>query len=95
MHTCSRLYSIYITSLERHSWLLSEEVDLLPVLLLPLAGPEEFEDQDTEKFPLDLQYLPDDKTREEDPSIRKMLVEALMQVIVTFCEVTELVIKTS
>ena len=63
-----------------HQWLLGEEVDLLPALLLPLAGPEQFSEEETERLPLDLQYLPDDKRRESDPDIRKMLIETIMQV---------------
>lgn len=31
-----------------HEWLLSEQVDLLPFLLLPLAGPEEFPEDEME-----------------------------------------------
>ena len=65
---------------ESHEWLLSDAVDILPHLLLPLAGPEEFPDDDMEKLPPDLQYLGDDKQREADPDIRKMLLEALLQV---------------
>lgn len=56
--------------IENHLWLLSPEVDLLPHFLLPLAGPEEFDDEDNDKLPLDLQYLPETKTRERDPDIR-------------------------
>ena len=41
-----------------HEWLLGDDVDILPQLLLPLAGGEEFNEEDTEKLPLDLQYLP-------------------------------------
>lgn len=63
-----------------HQWLLSDEVDILPSLLLPLAGPEQFEEQEMEMLPEDLQYLPDDKQREADPDIRKMLLEALTKV---------------
>ena len=55
-------------------------MDILPHLLLPLAGPEEFPEDDMEKLPPDLQYLGDDKQREADPDIRKMLLEALLQV---------------
>ncbi|XP_065205553.1 protein HGH1 homolog [Planococcus citri] len=66
-------------SSNNHEWMLSSEVDLLPRVLLPLAGPEEFDDEDNEKLPLDLQYLPDDKTREPEAEIRKMLLEILMQ----------------
>uniref|UniRef100_H2XL93 Protein HGH1 homolog n=2 Tax=Ciona intestinalis TaxID=7719 RepID=H2XL93_CIOIN len=62
---------------ESHDWLLSEDVDLLPHLLLPLAGAEEFDDDDNDRLPLDLQYLPSDKQREEDPDVRVILVEAL------------------
>ncbi|KAJ3653071.1 hypothetical protein Zmor_018988 [Zophobas morio] len=62
-----------------HEWLLSQEVDILPRFLLPLAGNEEFDEEDNDKLPLDLQYLPEDKSREEDPDIRCMLMEALTQ----------------
>nr|CAG4648739.1 EOG090X08WK [Polyphemus pediculus] len=68
---------------EYHERLLSEAVDLLPKLLLPLAGPEEFDEEDNDKLPIDLQYLGSDKTREEDPDIRKMLIEALTQLCST------------
>ncbi|KAL1500794.1 hypothetical protein ABEB36_006237 [Hypothenemus hampei] len=62
-----------------HEWLLSEDVDILPRLLLPLTGPEEFDEEDNDKLPLDLQYLPDNKIREEDPDIRCILIEAITQ----------------
>lgn len=68
--------------LDYHKWLLSEEIDILPCLLLPLAGPEQFEEQEMESFPEDLQYLPNDKQRESDPDIRKMLLEALTKVYI-------------
>jgi len=64
---------------EKHEWLLSDDVDLLPRLLLPLAGPEEFDEEDNEKLPDDLQYLPEDKEREPDPDLRKMLVETVFK----------------
>ncbi|KAG9355411.1 hypothetical protein JZ751_000249 [Albula glossodonta] len=60
-----------------HEWLLSDAVDILPFLLLPLAGPEELTEEENEGLPVDLQYLPEDKKREEDPDIRKMLIETL------------------
>ncbi|XP_015363177.1 PREDICTED: protein HGH1 homolog [Diuraphis noxia] len=65
--------------LERHEWLLSEDLDLLPRLLLPLAGPEQFDEEDNEKLPLDLQYLSDDKEREPDSDLRLALLQALTQ----------------
>lgn len=67
-------------STEHHTWLLGDEIDILPHLLLPLAGPEEFEEDDMEKLPVDLQYLGDDKTRESEADIRIMLLESIMQV---------------
>lgn len=48
--------------------------------MLPLAGPDQFSDEENDQLPLDLQYLPDDKEREADPDIRKMLVETVMKV---------------
>lgn len=67
---------------EHHDWLLGEKVDILPYLLLPLAGGEEFDEDDMEKLPVDLQYLDENKQRDQDPDIRKMLLEALSQVYI-------------
>lgn len=39
----------------RHDWLLGEDVNVLPFILLPLAGPEEFSEEDNDKFPIELQ----------------------------------------
>ncbi|RXN15426.1 HGH1-like protein [Labeo rohita] len=66
-----------------HEWLLSDAVDILPYLLLPLAGPEELSEEENEGLPVDLQYLPEDKKREDDPDIRKMLLETLMLLTAT------------
>ncbi|XP_077209671.1 protein HGH1 homolog [Paroedura picta] len=66
-----------------HKWLLSDHVDILPFLLLPLAGPEEFTEEELEKLPLDLQYLPPEKQREPDPDTRKMLLEAILLLTAT------------
>ncbi|NXK81762.1 HGH1 protein, partial [Amazona guildingii] len=68
---------------EHHEWLLSEAVDILPFLLLPLAGPEDLPEEDMERLPPDLQYLPPDKQREEEPDIRRMLLEAIMLLTAT------------
>lgn len=38
-----------------HEWLLSPKVDVLPYLLLPLAGPGEFDDEDNDKLPVECQ----------------------------------------
>lgn len=66
----------------RHDWLL-HEVNVLPSILLPLAGPEEFSDEDNDMFPTELQYLDTDKKREDDPDLRKMLLESLSQLCAT------------
>ncbi|KAF6036878.1 HGH1 [Bugula neritina] len=68
---------------EYHDWLLGPEVDILPCLLLPLAGPEEFDEDDMEKLPADLQYLEPDKRREPLAIVRANLVEALIQLCAT------------
>jgi len=66
---------------EHHEWLLHEDIDILPRLLLPLAGPtpEHLTDQEIESLPMELQYLDDDKKVESDPGIRRMLLEAILQ----------------
>eukprot|EP00128_Syssomonas_multiformis_P018604 Colp12_sorted_trinity150504_noHs@5081 len=60
-----------------------ENDDLLPQILLPLAGPEELEEEDMEGMPDDLQYLPADKTREPDGGVRNRLLETLQHLGVT------------
>jgi hypothetical protein len=66
-----------------HEWLFSTEVDVLPYILLPLAGPEEFDDETNEKLPLELQFLESTKTREPDADIRAILLESLAQLCAT------------
>ena len=58
--------------IENHELLMSPDVDIISYLLLPLAGPEEFTDEENSKLPIDLQYLPETKKRERDPDIRYM-----------------------
>lgn len=60
-----------------HDWLLSDEVDILTHLLLPLTGGEEYPDEEMDLFPIDLQYLDADKQREPDADIRKLLVDCV------------------
>lgn len=67
----------------RHDWLLSEQVNVLPFILLPLAGPEEFSEEDNDKFPIELQYLDADKQRESDVDLRNMLLDCLSQLCAT------------
>ena len=66
--------------LEFHDWFLSDEVELLTFLLLPLAGPEELTSEENDELPLDLQYLPPDKKRETDLKIHIILLECIFQV---------------
>lgn len=40
----------------RHSYLL-EEVGILPIILMSLAGPDEFTDEENDKFPMELQVI--------------------------------------
>lgn len=66
-----------------HAWLFSPDVDVLPFILLPLAGGEEFDDETNENLPIDLQFLDPEKKREADPDIRTMLLESLAQLCAT------------
>ncbi|EPT00980.1 hypothetical protein FOMPIDRAFT_1049223 [Fomitopsis schrenkii] len=58
-------------------------MDILPAVLLPLAGPEEFDLEDQEKLPAALQFLPASKTREPDPVLRLTHVETLLLLCTT------------
>ncbi|XP_017079764.1 protein HGH1 homolog [Drosophila eugracilis] len=66
-----------------HDVILNEQSNILVAILQPLCGPEEFSDEDNELLPIELQYLPESKTREEDPDLRKMLLECLLQLCST------------
>jgi hypothetical protein len=62
-----------------HMWLLTDpELNLLPYLLLPLMGPEDYDEEDMNDMPEELQLLPNDKKREPDAKIRLILVETLL-----------------
>ncbi|KAJ3041325.1 hypothetical protein HK097_002289 [Rhizophlyctis rosea] len=58
--------------------LFDEELNLLPYLLLPLSGPEEYTDEEMDGMPDELQLLEDDKKREPDPKLRVKLIETLL-----------------
>jgi hypothetical protein len=67
--------------LPSHPTLLSPEpsgVNVLPYLLLPLAGPEELTLEENSQLLPDLQFLPPDKKREEDLGIVITLLETLL-----------------
>ncbi|XP_068156648.1 protein HGH1 homolog [Drosophila tropicalis] len=66
-----------------HDIILNEGDNILVAILQPLCGPEEFNDEDNDKLPIELQYLPETKTRETDPDLRKMLLECLLQLCAT------------
>ncbi|KAH7088339.1 hypothetical protein FB567DRAFT_591744 [Paraphoma chrysanthemicola] len=52
--------------------------NLLPYILLPLMGPEEYSDDDTEGMLDELQLLEPDKEREKDEEIMKTHLETLL-----------------
>ncbi|KAJ3150074.1 hypothetical protein HK101_001996 [Irineochytrium annulatum] len=66
------------TVAEGGDFLLSEELNLLPYLLLPLCGPEEFDDDEMEGMPDELQLLEPGKRREPSAKVRLMLIESLL-----------------
>ena len=41
-----------------HDWMLSDDVDVLPFLLLPLAGPEELSEEENDGTPPPLDLPP-------------------------------------
>lgn len=53
------------------------EIDILPYILLPLAGSETYPDDEMEKMLPDLQLLPPDKERESDSEILVTHLESL------------------
>ncbi|KAJ4479722.1 hypothetical protein C8J55DRAFT_514193 [Lentinula edodes] len=66
------------SELSKVSSIAAPGIDALPYLLLPLAGPEDFDFDVQERLPEALQFLPPDKIREPDEAIRLILVEVLL-----------------
>ncbi|KAL4880514.1 hypothetical protein BJY04DRAFT_79527 [Aspergillus karnatakaensis] len=67
-----------------HPTLLSEtEANLLPYILLPIMGPEEYSDEDTTNMLPDLQLLPPDKQRDTDNGIIVTHLETLLLLTTT------------
>ncbi|KAI9344259.1 hypothetical protein BDR26DRAFT_857492 [Obelidium mucronatum] len=58
--------------------LLSAELNLVPYILLPLCGPNDFDDEDIDNLPEDLQLLEPTKQREPIAHFRLILVETLL-----------------
>ena len=68
-----------------HLTLLSpDKINILPSLLLPLCSSEEFEEEDSEGLPVELQLLPETHKREESNSIICSLLEALLLLTTSF-----------
>ena len=66
-------------SLPTHPALLSSsEINILPYILLPLAGGEEYTDEENDQLLEELQYLPSDKKRDAEPEILKTHLETLL-----------------
>ncbi|KAK4146798.1 protein HGH1 [Dichotomopilus funicola] len=59
------------------SFLDEDQINILPYLLLPIIGGEEYDDEDTMGMLPDLQLLPPDKQRDSDPNIIQTHVETL------------------
>ncbi|KAI1739433.1 hypothetical protein F4680DRAFT_422774 [Xylaria scruposa] len=62
-----------------HPLFISEdEIDILPYILLPITGNEEYDLEETMAMLPDLQLLPPDKQRDSDPNIIQTHVETLL-----------------
>lgn len=67
-----------------HPMLFSDdEANLLPYILLPITGPEEFSEEEAMEMPPDLQLLPPDKKRESNNSIVVTHLETLLLLTTT------------
>ncbi|KAF0555779.1 eukaryotic protein [Gigaspora margarita] len=71
-------------AIEHHLDMLSpSKINVLPYILLPLCGPEEFDLDDMEGMPEDIQLLPSDKKREPDAYLRQTLLESIVLLTTT------------
>ncbi|OAD81379.1 hypothetical protein PHYBLDRAFT_184601 [Phycomyces blakesleeanus NRRL 1555(-)] len=61
----------------------ADKLNTLPFILLPLCGNEEYDMEEFEQFPEEIQLLDDDKTRESDKVLRGILCDALLLLTTT------------
>lgn len=96
---CARLSSDLLTSLlasdsvcllrnvlfdeEYHGPFLEDPAKLFHFVMLPLIGPEDLPDDDTEGMPEDFQMQLPSKTRESDAAIRKILLDIVLILLTT------------
>ncbi|KAI0154933.1 hypothetical protein GGR57DRAFT_100490 [Xylariaceae sp. FL1272] len=67
-----------------HPLFMSEDdIDILPYILLPIVGNEEYDLEETMAMLPDLQLLPPDKVRDSDPNIIQTHVETLLLLCTT------------
>lgn len=66
-----------------HLKLLDDKINLLPYILLPLAGPEEIDEDDMFNLPEELQLLPSDKKRDPVSNIICTHLESLLLLCTT------------
>ncbi|KAG1085449.1 hypothetical protein G6F42_021395 [Rhizopus arrhizus] len=59
------------------------DINVLPFILLPLCGNEEYDMEEFEQFPEEIQMLDDDKKRENDRMLRDMLLESIILLAAT------------
>jgi hypothetical protein len=60
------------------AFLAEEQINILPYVLLPIMGSEEYDEDEMLDMLPDLQLLPPDKKRDDDPTIIQTHVETLM-----------------
>jgi hypothetical protein len=60
------------------SFLAEDEINILPYILLPIMGSEDYDEDDMMAMLPDLQLLPPDKQRDPDPKIVQTHVETLL-----------------
>ena len=65
------------------SFLDEDEINILPYLLLPIMGDEDYDEEDSMGMLADLQLLPPDKKRDPDPTIMQTHLETLMLLTTT------------
>lgn len=70
-------------SKEHMELLTNEDINILPYILLPLAGPEELDEEDMFNLPDELQLLPEDKQRDPVEAILINHLESLLLLCTT------------
>ena len=68
---------LYFFPTEYHQDILNDDLGIVPMLLFPIVSGKDLTDEENDAFPVELQYLDEDKKIEKDTELKIALLESI------------------